>query len=137
MVVIAREIIAGVEFEAMAVGIPDVEEERIRDAVAAGAALDVLQEAAGGHHVAEMQDVHRSRHPIGEVMQARALAIGDGKIMHIALAVQPGGGDAAVRPVFLAIFGQAEAEPCIEIDRALDFGAKTLKWSSRCGWQPL
>src|ERR1700675_981053 len=43
MVVIAGEVVAGVEFEAMAVGIPDIEEERIRDAVAARSALDVLE----------------------------------------------------------------------------------------------
>src|SRR4051794_36087489 len=36
MVVVAGEIIAGVEFEAMAVGIPDIKEERVRNAVAAG-----------------------------------------------------------------------------------------------------
>src|SRR5258707_2225163 len=41
VVVVAGEVVAGVEFEAVAVGIPDVEEERIRDAVAARAALDV------------------------------------------------------------------------------------------------
>src|SRR5437016_4422053 len=51
MVVIAGEIIAGVELEAMAVGVADVEEERVRNAVPAGTALDVLQETAGGHHV--------------------------------------------------------------------------------------
>ena len=127
MVVIPGEIIAGVEFEAVAVGVAHVEEERVGNAVAAGAALDVLQVAAGGHHVAEMQDVHRGRHPIGEMVQARALAVGDRKIMHIALAVQPGGGDAAVRPVLLGIFGQAEAEPGIEIDGVLHLGGEHVE----------
>ena len=77
------EVIAGVKLEAMAVRIADVEEEGIGDAMAAGTALDVLEIAAGGHHVAEVQDVHRGRHPISEVMQARALAVGDRKIMGI------------------------------------------------------
>src|SRR5438105_9227536 len=54
VVVIAGEVVAGVELEAMAIGIPDIEEERVRNAVTAGAALDVLQVAAGGHDVAEM-----------------------------------------------------------------------------------
>src|SRR6516164_10544406 len=34
VIVIAREIVAGVQLEAMAVGIADIEEERVRDAVA-------------------------------------------------------------------------------------------------------
>src|SRR6185312_4496991 len=42
VVVIARKIVAGVELEAMAVGVADIEKERVRDAVAARTALDVL-----------------------------------------------------------------------------------------------
>src|SRR6266576_1166340 len=101
MIVIPSEIIAGVELEAMAVGVAEIEEERIRNAVATGTALDVLQEAAGSHDIAEMQ--------------ARALAIGDGEVVHIAFAMQPGSGDPPIRPVLLAIFGQPETELCIEI----------------------
>src|SRR5882757_2748768 len=127
MIVIPSEIIAGVELEAMAVGVADIEEERIRNAVATGTALDVLQEAAGSHDIAEMQDVHRRRYPIGEVMQARALAIGDGEVVHIAFAMQPGSGDPPIRPVLLAIFGQPETEPCIEIDRALHLGREYVE----------
>ena len=68
VVVVHGEIVAGVELEPVAVGIADVEEERIRDAVAAGTALDVLHEALRGHDVAEMDDVHRRRRPVGEVV---------------------------------------------------------------------
>ena len=124
MVVVAGEVVAGVELEAVAVGIADVEEERVRNAVAAGAALDVLQIAAGGHHVAQVQDVHRRRHPIGEMMQARATAIGDGEVVDIALAVHPGRRDAPVRAVLLAVFGEAEAEPGVEVDGVLNFGER-------------
>src|SRR4051812_42989699 len=127
MVMIARKIVAGVQLEPVAVGIPDIEEERVRDAVASGAALDVLQVTAGSHDVAEMQDVHRGRRPIGKVVQARAAAVGDGEVMDIALAVHPGGGDAPVRSVFLAIFGQPEAEPGVEVDRVLYFGRKDVE----------
>src|SRR3954454_172660 len=67
MVVIAGEIVAGVELQTVAVGIPDIEEERIRDAVAPRAALDVLHKTLRGHYVAEMDDVHRRRRPVGEV----------------------------------------------------------------------
>src|SRR6266702_2106616 len=68
MVMIPGEVVAGVEFEAMAVGIPDVKEERVRDAVPTRAALDVCKVSAGSHHVAEMQDVHRRRHPVCEMV---------------------------------------------------------------------
>src|SRR5690242_12852979 len=64
VIMIHGEIVAGVELEAVAVGIADIEEERVRDAVTAGTALQVLQVAAGCHHVAEMQHVHRGRHPV-------------------------------------------------------------------------
>src|SRR6202012_519449 len=103
VVVVHGEVVAGVELEAMAVGIAYIEEERVGDAVAAGAALEVFQVAAGGHDVAEMQHVHRRRHPIAEMVQARSLAVGDGEIVHIALAMQPGGSDAAVGAVLLGI----------------------------------
>src|SRR4051794_37729727 len=53
VVVIAGEIVAGVELEPVAIGVANIKEERIRDAVAAGAALDVLHEALRGHDVAE------------------------------------------------------------------------------------
>src|SRR5262249_14724777 len=42
VVVIAGEIIAGVELQTVAVGIQDIYEERVGDAVPAGPALDVL-----------------------------------------------------------------------------------------------
>src|SRR6202012_6046037 len=47
------EVVAGVEFEAVAVGIAHIEEECVGDAVATRATFEVLQIAAGGHHVAE------------------------------------------------------------------------------------
>ena len=54
-------------------------------------------------------------------MQARAAAVGDGEVVDIALAVHPGRRDAPVRAVFLAILGQAKAEPGVEVDGVLDF----------------
>ena len=61
------------------------------------------------------------------MVQARALAVGDGEVVHVALAVHPGRGDAAVRAVFLAIFGQAEAEPRVEVDGVLHFGGEHVE----------
>ena len=61
------------------------------------------------------------------MVQARALAVGDGEIVHIALAMHPGGRDAPVRSVFLAIFGQAEAEPRVEVDGVLHLGGEDVE----------
>src|ERR1700682_6628014 len=52
VIVIHGEVIAGVELQTVTVGITDVKEECVGDAVAAGPALDVLEEAAGGHTLA-------------------------------------------------------------------------------------
>src|ERR1035437_6756266 len=74
-----------------------------------------------------MQDVHRGRHPIGEMVQARAPAVGDGEVMHIALAMQPRRRDAAVRPVFLGVLGQPETHPRVEVDGVLNFGGEYVE----------
>src|ERR1700757_3601799 len=47
--------------------------------------------------------------------------------MHIALAMQPGGRDAAIRPVFLGIFGETEAEPDIEVHGVLHLGGEHVE----------
>src|SRR5579862_4639507 len=124
MVVIAGEIVAGVELQTVTVGIPDIEKEGVRDAMPAGPALEILQIAARGHYVAQMQDVHGARHPIGKMVQARALAVGQGEVMHIALTLQPSRCNSPIRAVFLGIFRQAEAEPRVEIEGVLNFGGK-------------
>ncbi len=119
VVVVHGVVVAGVELEAMAGGIANIEKEGVGDAVAGGAPLHVVEITARGHHVAQMQDVHRGRHPVSEMMQTGTFAVGDGEIMHIALAMHPGGGDASVRAILLGELGQAEAEPGVEIDGAL------------------
>src|SRR5258708_37083409 len=89
MVVIPGEVIAGVELQAMAIGDADIQKERVGDAMAAGTALDVLEEAAGSHHVAQMQYIHCGRHPVSKMVQARSLAVGDGEVVQIALPIRP------------------------------------------------
>ena len=127
MVVIAGEVIAGVKLKAVAIGIADVKEERVGNTMPSGTALDILQVSARGHHITQMQNVHGGRHPIGEMVQARAFAVGDSEIVNVALAVQPGGGDPAVLTVLLGILGQAEAEPGVEIDGVLNLGGKDIE----------
>ena len=60
-------------------------------------------------------------------MQARALAVGDGKIVDVALAMHPGGGDAAVRPVLLGVLGETKAEPRVEFHRVLHLGGEDVE----------
>src|SRR6266849_7796405 len=74
-----------------------------------------------------MQDVHRGRHPIGEMVQARALAVGDGEVMYVALAMHPRRRDAPIGAVFLAVFGQPETQPRIEVDSVLNLGGEHVE----------
>jgi hypothetical protein len=59
--------------------------------------------------------------------QARPPAIGEGKVVHIALAVHPGRRDVARRSILLGILGEPEAERGIKIDAALDVGCQDIK----------
>ena len=61
------------------------------------------------------------------MVQARAAAIGDGEVMDIALAMQPGRRDPPVGAVFLAVFGEAEAEPGVEVDSVLNLGREDIE----------
>src|SRR5689334_18894095 len=61
------------------------------------------------------------------MVQARALAVGNGEIVHIALAMHPGGCDPPIRTVLLAIFGEAESESCIEVDGILHLGGEDIE----------
>src|ERR1700761_5335389 len=124
---IPGEVIAGVELKAMAIRIPDIKKKSIGDAVATGTAFDISDHSARGHHVTQMQDVHRGRHPIGEVVQAGPLAVGDGKVVHIALAMHPRRSDPAVRAVFLAIFGQPETKSRVKVDGVLHLGGEYVE----------
>src|ERR1700730_8483943 len=91
MVVIAGKVIAGVKLDTMAIGIADIKKKRVGDTVAARPALDIFDKAAGRHHITEVQDIHRRRHPVGKMVQARAVSVGDGKVVDIALAMHPFG----------------------------------------------
>src|SRR3984893_12996102 len=127
MVVIAGKVIAGVKLDTMAIGIADIKKKRIGDTVAARPALDIFDKAAGRHHIAEVQDIHRRRQPGGKMEQARAVSVRDAKVVDIALAMHPGRGDAAIRSVLFAIFGELKTQPGIEVDRVLNFGGEYVE----------
>src|SRR5262249_21812017 len=60
-------------------------------------------------------------------MQPWSGAVGEREIVHVALAVHPGGDDAAVATVLLGILGHAEAEQRIELDRVLQLGREDVE----------
>ena len=60
-------------------------------------------------------------------MQARAVAVGNGEVMHIALAMHPGCGNAAVWSVFLAILCQPKTQSRVEVDGVLNFGREHIE----------
>src|SRR6267142_6326782 len=61
------------------------------------------------------------------MVQAGALAVGDGEVMHVALAVHPRRGDPTLRSVFLGIFGQPKTDPRVEVDGVLNFGGEHVE----------
>ncbi len=97
VVVIHGLVVARVDLDAVPIGIADVEEEGVGDAVPAGPALQARKKAGGRHHVAQVDDVERGRRPVGEVVQARTGAVGEGEIVHVALAMHPAGWDRGCR----------------------------------------
>ena len=85
----------------------------------ARAALDIGQPAGGGHQVEQVDDVERRRHPEGDVVQARAATVGEGDVVHAALAMRPGRPQFAGLGIF-RVFGHAEAELVVEGHRFID-----------------
>ena len=61
------------------------------------------------------------------MVQARSPSVGEGEVVHIALAMQPGGRNASVRPILLRIFGEPEPERNVKIHRALHVGRKDIE----------
>src|SRR5262245_60930801 len=101
----------------MAIGIAEIDEQRVADAVTAGPALEIAAIAEAAGDVAHVNEVAALRHREGEVMQARTTAVGEHDVMRIALALQPGA------PQFVAAvgcgeLGQPETERGVELGRA-------------------
>ncbi len=120
------EIVRGEQLDAVTVGIAHVEEERVGDAVAAGAALHVGEIAAGRHHVAGVQDVERVRIPHADVMQARAAAVGEGEVVRAAAALHPHRPELRIGAFGLGRLGEAEAELGIEVVGGLHVGREAV-----------
>jgi hypothetical protein len=69
---ITGEVVGRVDLDPVPVVVAEVQVERVRHAVAAGPALDVLREVAGADHVAQAEDVVRLGHGERDVVQHRA-----------------------------------------------------------------
>ncbi len=62
-----------------------------------------------------MDDVEHVRRPQSDVMQPRTDTVGEGDVVHIALAMHPHRPELGVGAVGLGVFGEPEAELAIEI----------------------
>src|SRR5580700_5918356 len=89
LVLLVHHLIMGIEqFDAMAVGIAEVDEQRVARTVAAGTVLDALAEAEAAEHVAGEKQPRRFRNREGKMMQPRAGPGGEDDVVRIALALE-------------------------------------------------
>ncbi len=103
------------QFDAVAVGIAEIDEHRVPRPVPPGPALDRQAEAETARHVAGFQQVGAFLRKIGEVMQPWARAVEEHDVVRIALALQE---HAAQRAAAGDVFGEPEADLVIEAQRA-------------------
>ncbi len=114
---------------AVAIGIAQVEVERVGDAVTAGAAFDQIGFAQRAELVADGQNIVLFMGGEGDVVHARPGAAGHRGIVHRRLAAHPGGVNHAV---FIAdVFRYAEAQPWMYSTARGTSGVIWLKWSRR------
>src|ERR1700730_682373 len=88
---IAGVVVAGVDLQAMAVGVTQVDVEGVGYPVPPGTPFDMALLAQGPEDVADPEHVMRLVREEPQVMQARPGAAGEGHVMHGLLAVHPGG----------------------------------------------
>jgi hypothetical protein len=88
---VAGEVVAGVDLDPVAVGVPQVHVEGVGDAVPAGAALDRVLAVQRAEDVADPQHLVRFVGEEAQVVQARAVSSGERDVVHGLLAEHPGG----------------------------------------------
>src|SRR5581483_10689634 len=93
---IARVVVARIELDPVSVRVPQVDEERVRDTVPAGPALDRGGVARSGELVAGAQDGGRLGDGEADMVQPRPAAGGEGDVVHGRLTQEPGPGEALV-----------------------------------------
>src|SRR5262245_26086137 len=110
----------------MPVWIADIEKESVAYAVPPRSPFHVGEIAASRHHVAHVQDVERRGGPYAYVMQPRAASIGEGDVVHIALAVHPNRPQQRVGIVGFGVLSEAEADLMKEVVARLDVRRETI-----------
>ena len=123
---INRLIIRAIDLDPVPVRVENIEEERIRNAVPPRPTLDIADIASRGHQVQQVDDVQRRRHPERNVVQPRPLSVGEGHIMHPALAVHPGCPE-TVGLLILSVFGHPEPKVTVECHAVVDIGRKDVE----------
>ena len=122
---VAGVVVLRVDLDAVPVGVAQVQVERVRDAVAAGAALDRVGAAERAELVADREDVVLLVRRERDVVHARAVAAGHRGVVHGGLAAHPRGVDGAL--VVLDVLGHAEPEDCMKFDRARHVGGDLVE----------
>ncbi len=106
----------GVEqLDAVAVGIAQVDEQRVPGSVPAGTEFDVVGKAHGGGEIADVEEQVGFRNGEGGMMQPRPGARREHDIVRIALALQEHE-HRIVAAVGRDIFGQPEAHGHVEFE---------------------
>ena len=83
-------IVRTVNLGPVAIRIENIKEKGVGNAVPPGTAFNIADIAGGRHDIQQIDDIHRCRHPEGDVMQPRAGAVGKGDVVNTALAMHPG-----------------------------------------------
>src|SRR5579872_3627406 len=109
-------VVGAIDLDAVAVGIADIEEERIRYAVPARPTLDIAEIAGGRHQVEQVDNVERGRDPERDMVKARTQSVRKGDVMDAALAMHPS--RPKLRPVVgVGIFRHAKADRGVKFRR--------------------
>ncbi len=122
---VTRVVILGVDLDAVAVRVTQVEVEGVRDAVTTRAALDRVAHAQRAELVADREDVVLLVRREGNVVQAGAVATRGSGVVHGSLAAQPRSVHGAL--FVLDVLGHAEAEILVETHGAGHVGGDLVE----------
>src|SRR5579875_2687952 len=103
-------IVARIELDAVAVGIEDVEEHRVRNAVTARSTFDRSFEVGTSQNIGRPQHVARLLHPEARVMNPRSRTSHHRDVVDVLLAMQPGGPQMRRNVVRLGVLRALETE---------------------------
>src|SRR5262249_7336121 len=82
-------IIRTVELDPVSVGITDIDEKRIGDAMATRASLDLANMPAARHEIKKVNDIERRGNPESNMVQPRTDSVGERNIVHPSLPMHP------------------------------------------------